>query len=414
MRGSLRFSLGLTLAAMIGLSSAGSQTTAPSPAPRAGPPQSAPLASGPWDIATEKGRVHVTLVARGLDHPWGMAFAPDGSILVTERAGRLRVIRKGMLDPTPIAGVPAVAAEGIGGLFDIALHPDFARNRLIYLAYAKPDPAVKGQSTLAVLRARWDGGNALSDVRDIFVADAWYGAQPWPKRCCGQGPASGSHGGRLAFDRKGYLYVTSGDRNYGEKVQDPSNHFGKILRLNDDGSVPRDNPFVGKAGWKPEIWTLGHRNPLGLTIDPKTGALWESEFGPRGGDEINRIERGHNYGWIDVTQGAHYNGEPAKGVKGVAGMDDPVLTWAPSINPGDLIVYRGNRFPGWKDSLLMATMTRSVLRASLDRNGNPVAQERMLGDMGQRLRDIRVGPGGDLYLLTDEKDGAVLRVTPAR
>jgi glucose/arabinose dehydrogenase len=380
----------------------------------AGPPVSPPLGDGPWDIATEKGRVHVSVVAKGLDHPWGMAFLPDGSILVTERPGRLRVIRNGVLDPTPIAGVPDVLVGGLAGLMDIVLDPHFAENHLLYMAYSKPGTEVRDQSTLAVVRARWDGGPALSDVKDIFVADAWYGAPPLPKRCCGQGPASGSYGGRLAFDRKGYLYVTSGDRNYGELVQDPSNDFGKILRLNADGSVPRDNPFIGKPGYRPEIYTLGHRNPLGLTIHPVTGALWESEFGPRGGDEVNLIEAGKNYGWIDVTQGAHYNGEPAKAVKGVPGMVDPVLTWAPSINPGNLLFYDGTKFPAWKGNLLMATMSRSVLRATFDKKGQPVAQERMLTDLKQRFRDIRVGPDGLLYVLTDEHLGALLRIEPEK
>ena len=384
------------------------------PAATRGPPQSPPLGEGPWDIATEKGTVRVVVVAKGLDHPWGLAFLPDGSMLVTERPGRLRVIRNGVLDPAPVAGLPDILPGGIGGLMDIALHPKFAKNHLIYMSYTKPGAEVRAQSTVAVMRARWDGGPALSDVKDIFVADAWYGAPPLPKRCCGQGPATGSYGSRLAFDRKGFLYVTSGDRNYGEKVQDPSNDFGKILRLRDDGSVPPDNPFVGKSGYKPEIWTTGHRNPLGLVIHPVTGALWESEFGPRGGDEVNLIEKGKNYGWIDVTQGQHYNNEPAKGVKDVPGMTDPVLMWAPSINPGNLAFYYGDKFPAWKGDLLMATMTRSVLRATFDAQGKPTGQERMLTDLKQRLRDLRVGPDGLIYLLTDETGGAVLRIEPAK
>ncbi|MDB5688303.1 MAG: hypothetical protein JWL91_179 [Sphingomonas bacterium] len=394
------------------------QDGAPPPAvgAPARPPSRPPvmlLGDGPWDEATERQKIHVSVVTKGLDHPWAIAFVPGGDMLVTERDGRLRVIRGGVLDPTPIAGLPDILRGGLGGLMDIALHPNFARNRLVYMTYSKPGATVRDESTLAVVRARWDGGATLTDVRDIFVADAWYGAAPLPKRCCGQGPASGSYGSRIAFDRKGYLYITSGDRNYGERVQDPSNHFGKILRLKDDGSVPKDNPFVGKPGYKPEIWTIGHRNPLGLFFHPKTGELWETEFGPRGGDELNRIERGRNYGWIDVTQGAHYNGEPAKSVKGVAGMADPVLTWAPSINPGNLIFYTGNRFPGWKGDMLMPTMTRSLLRVTF--NGkSPAGQERMLTGLKQRLRDIRVGPDGNLYVLTDEAAGAVLRIQPGK
>jgi glucose/arabinose dehydrogenase len=386
----------------------------PPRAPAASRPQPTPLGDGPWDVATEQQKIHVTVVTKGLDHPWGLAFVPNGDMLVTERDGRLRVIRNGVLDPTPIAGLPDILRGGLGGLMDIALHPNFARNRLIYLTYAKPGAEVRDQSTLAVMRARWDGGTTLTDVRDIFVADAWYGAAPLPKRCCGQGPASGSYGSRIAFDRKGYLFITSGDRNYGERVQDPSNHFGKILRLKDDGSVPKDNPFVGKPGYKPEIWSTGHRNPLGLFFHPKTGELWETEFGPRGGDELNVIERGKNYGWIDVTQGAHYNGEPAKGVKGVPGMQDPVIAWIPSINPGNLIFSTGNRFPGWKGDMLMPDMTRSLLRVRFDGKRVPVTQERMLTDLKQRMRDIRVGPDGDIYVLTDETAGAVLRISPGK
>lgn len=389
----------------------------PAAAAPARPPSRPPvtlLGDGPWDLATERQKIHVSVLTKGLDHPWAIAFVPGGDMLVTERDGRLRVIRKGVLDPAPITGLPDILRGGLGGLMDIALHPNFARNRLIYMSYSKPGATVRDQSTLAVMRARWDGGSTLTDARDIFVADAWYGAAPLPARCCGQGPASGSYGSRIAFDRKGYLFITSGDRNYGERVQDPSNHFGKILRLNDDGSVPKDNPFVGKPGYKPEIWSTGHRNPLGLFFHPKTGALWETEFGPRGGDELNRIERGKNYGWIDVTQGAHYNGEPAKGVKGVPGMEDPVLTWAPSINPGNLVFYTGNRFPGWKGDMLMPNMSRSLLRVTFDGKGNPVGQERMLTDLKQRLRDIRIGPDGNLYVLTDETAGAVLRIEPGK
>ena len=293
---------------------AASRAAGVTPAPReraAGPPQQPPLGAGPWDFATDKGRIHVEVVARGLKRPWGMAFLPDGGMLVTERAGALRLVdANGKLDPEPITGLPDIYAVGIAGLMDIALHPDFANNHLIYLAYSKPDPKDKQNATLAVLQAKYDGGHALSDVKDIYVANAWYGTMPVPPKCCGQGPTFGSFGGRLQFDKQGHLFVTSGDRNYGEMVQDPSNDFGKILRLNDDGSVPSDNPWVGKAGYAPEVWSTGHRNPLGLTIDPATGTMWETEFGPRGGDELNRIVKGGNYGWILVTQGFHYNGTP--------------------------------------------------------------------------------------------------------
>jgi len=236
------------------------------------------LGAGPWDLKSELAGIHVTVVTKGLDHPWGMAFVPGGDILVTERPGRLRVIRKGVLDPTPIGPLPPIRAAVLGGLMDITLHPDFARNRLIYFVYSKPGAEEPAKATTAVARARWDGGSTLTDVKDIFIAEPWFGGKDAPKGCCGQGPSDGSYGSRMVFDKAGFLFVTLGDRNYGEKAQDPSSDWGKIVRLKDDGRVPSDNPFVGKAGYRPEIYTIGHRNPLGLTIDPATGELWSTEF----------------------------------------------------------------------------------------------------------------------------------------
>jgi glucose/arabinose dehydrogenase len=354
-------------------------------------------------------------VTKDLDHPWGLAFLPDGDLLVTERPGRLRVVRDGVLDSTPIAGLPAIRARVIGGLSDIALHPDFARNRLIYFSYSKPDAQDESVSTLAVARARWDGGAALADVTDIFVAADWYGSTMAGanNRCCGQGPADGSFGARMAFGRDGTLYVASGDRNWGERAQDPSSHLGKIVRIRDDGSVPSDNPFVGREGYRPEIYTIGHRNPTGFTMNPATGELWSTEFGPRGGDELNRIEAGKNYGWILVTNGAHYNGDPVvRGANSVPGMVDPVLFWAPSINPGNISFVTSDKLPGWRGDLLMAAMSRSLVRIDFDDAGKVVGQERLLTDLGQRLRDVRQGPDGLVYVLTDETAGALLRIEP--
>jgi len=379
-----------------------------------GGPAANPLGDGPWDIDTETARLHVVVVTKGLDHPWGMAFLPDGSMLVTERPGRLRVVRNGVLDPTPIGGLPQIRAATLGGLLDIALHPRFAENRLVYMTYSKPGAEEAAKATVAVLRARWDGGSMLTDVRDVFVAEPYFGGSGTARGCCGQGPSDGSYGSRLVFDRAGFLYVTIGDRNYGEKSQDPSSDMGKILRLRDDGSIPPDNPFIGKAGYRPEIYTVGHRNPLGLTIHPVTGEMWSTEFGPRGGDELNRIQAGKNYGWIDVTKGAHYDGTPAAKGNSAPGMEDPVLFWAPSINPGNLIFYNGDKFPAWKGNMLMAAMTRSVLRATFDAKGQPTAQERMLTSLNQRFRDVRVGPEGLIYLLTDETAGAMLRIEPGK
>ena len=390
---------------------------APAPPPQAKGKGRAPavdtLGDGPWDLKTEQGMVHVSVVTKGLDHPWGMAFIPGGDILVTERAGRLRVVRKGVLDPMPLGPLPEIRARSLGGLLDIALHPNFAQNHWIYFTYVKPGAEDPAHATTAVGRARWDGGSTLTDVKDIFVADAWFGGNGAPKGCCGQGPADGnSHGSRLLFDRAGYLYVTSGDRNYGELAQDPSTDIGKILRIRDDGTIPPDNPFVGKAGYKPEIYTIGNRNPLGLALHPVTGEVWESEFGPRGGDEVNLIKPGKNYGWIIVTKGEHYNGEPSE--KSHAGMEDPVLHWEPSINPGNLIFYNGTKFPQWKGNLIMGTMSRSVLRATFDDKGNPTGQERMLTELKQRFRDTREGPDGFIYLLTDETFGALLKLEPGK
>ena len=383
----------------------------------AGRPAPTPLGDGPWDFATEAERIHVTVVTKGLDHPWGLAFLPNGDMLVTERPGRLRVVRNGQLDPTPISGLPAIRAAVIGGLLDIALHPDFADNQLIYFAYSKPDATEPSLATTAVARARWDGGSALADVEDVFVADSWYSPAIAGEnsRCCGQGPADGSYGSRIVFDSAGFLYVTIGDRNWGEKAQDPSSHLGKIVRIHDDGTIPEDNPFVGRDGYKPDLYTIGHRNPLGLTIHPVTGELWETEFGPRGGDELNRIEAGKNYGWILVTEGEHYNNEPSVLGKNLGpGMVDPVLFWAPSINPGNLVFYDGERFPAWRGDMLMAAMSRSLLRARFDTTGAPLGQERMLTELGQRLRDVRQGPDGLVYVLTDETEGALLRIEPAK
>ena len=376
--------------------------------------------NGPWDVNAGGVKMHITVVTKGLDHPWGMAFLPDGSMLVTERAGRLRVIRNvardAVLDPTPIAGLPKIRAASLGGLMDIAIHPKFSSNHYIYLAYSKPGEEEPAKATLAVMRAKWDG-KELSDVKDIFLAQPYAGGRGGtPARCCGQGPLDASYGSRLAFDKAGYLYVTSGDRNWGEEAQNTASDLGKILRLKDDGTIPKDNPFVGQEGYRPEIYTMGHRNPLGLTIHPQTGDLWESEFGPRGGDEVNRIQKGRNYGWILITNGAHYNGDATKlGANSVPGYEDPVLHWEPSINPGNLIFYNGKKFPAWKGSMLMASMTRSLVLAKFDAKGKVLSQERMLTmDINQRLRDIRQGPDGMIYLATDETAGAILKIEPGK
>jgi len=385
--------------------------------------QPTPIGEGPWEIETEAGVVRVSVLSRDVESPWSLVFLPDGDMLLTERPGRLRVIRDGQLDPKPIEGLPEIVSVSIGGLMGLALHPNFDSNRLIYFAYTKPHPEDAALTSLAVARARWDGGHTLADVEDVFVAKDWYSSAMAASndRCCGQGPASGSYGARIAFDGDGHLYVTSGDRNWGEKAQDPQSHLGKILRLNDDGSVPEDNPFVGMDGYLPELFTLGHRNPTGLRFDPATGVLWSTEFGPRGGDELNRIEAGQNYGWILITQGEHYDGaEKALGSSGIEGYVDPVVAWPPSGNPGNVIVYRGDLFPAWQGNVLVAAMSRpgALVRVILDEDGNFVREERMLTELGQRMRDVVEAPDGRIFVLTEASPmaspGAILVLEPAK
>lgn len=337
----------------------------------------------------------VVTVAEGLEHPWGMAFLPDGGILVTERPGRLRLIRDGQLQPEPIAGVPAVHARGQGGLLDVALHPDFEQNRLVYLSFSKPG---EGGATTAVVRGRLEGGR-LADVEEILDADAWSGA--------------GVHfGSRMVFDRDGYLFVSIGDRGTMQNAQDLSNHAGTILRLHDDGSVPEDNPFVGREGARPEIWAYGIRSPQGLAIHPETGELWETEHGPRGGDEINLIERGANYGWPEITYGINYSGEPITDETAREGMEQPLHYWVPSIATSGLAIYTGDRFPGWRGSLFVGGLAGTHLARVAFDGTTPAGEDRLLEDRGERIRDVRVGPDGYIYVLVDADDAPLLRIEP--
>lgn len=379
-----------------------------------GPAPTDTLGAGPWDLPAGRGRIHVSVLTKGLDHPWGIAFLPGGGMLVTERPGRLRVVRNGTLDPTPIGPLPSIEAVSLGGLLDVALHPGFADNRLIYLAYSKPGEG-RGNATTAVLRARWDGGSTLADARDILVADAYHGG---PGSDQSAGPASGSYGSRLAFDRSGLLYVTLGDRNYGPKAQDPASHIGKILRIRDDGSVPPDNPFVGKAGYKPEIYTLGHRNPLGLAFNPITNELWSTEQGPQGGDELNLIEAGKNYGWPRVSLGRNYNGTVVGEGFTAPGLQEPVVFWVPAIAVSGLSFYNGEAFPAWKGNALVGALRNNtgqhIQRVQFNEQGLPTGRELMLGELKQRIREVKPGPDGFIYALTDETFGAVLRIEPGR
>jgi len=373
------------------------------------------LGTGPWDLAAGRGgRIHVSVVTKGVDHPWGIAFVPDGSLLITERPGRLRIFRNGALDPTPIGPLPEMLATGLGGLLDVSLHPQFAQNRLIYLTYSKPGEG-QGNATTAVLRARWDGGSTLTDVKDILVAKAYHGG---PGTDQSVGPASGSYGSRLAWDRNGLLYVTLGDRNIPRMAQDPGSHIGKILRLRDDGSVPPDNPFIGKPGYLPEIYTLGHRNPLGLAFHPVTGELWSTEQGPQGGDELNIIQAGRNYGWPRVSLGRNYDGTRVGEGFTAPGLEEPVVYWVPAIAISGLSFYNGDKFPTWKGNAFVGAMRNNtgqhIQRVQFNAKGDPTGRELILGELKQRIREVKPGPDGFIYALTDETFGAVLKLEPGQ
>ncbi len=349
--------------------------------------------------APDIGRVDVVTVVSGLEHPWGLAFLPGDEVLITERAGRLRIVRGGQLDPSPVAGVSEVWANGQGGLLDVAIHPGFNENRWVYLTYSKPGDG--NQATTALARGRLaDDGSRLEGVEDLFVADAWTGA--------------GVHfGSRLAFGPDGHLFMSIGDRGDMDAAQDRSNHQGTILRLNDDGTVPADNPFVGEAGVLPEIWAYGIRSPQGLAFHPETGALWETEHGPRGGDELNVIEPGRNYGWPVITYGINYNGRQiGDGITEAPGMEQPVHYWVPSIATSGLTIYVGDRFPAWRGSAFTGGLAGTQLaRVGLE-GTTSTGVEVLLESRGERIRDVRTGPDGFIYLLTDAARGALLRLEP--
>jgi aldose sugar dehydrogenase len=377
-------------------------------APRSSPPPP-PL---PQTFFSGDTPVRVVPVARGLSHPWSLAFLPGAStspdaagvtMLVTEREGRLRIIRNGVLDPTPIAGVPKVFARVLGGLLDVALHPAFAQNRIVYLSYSKAGD--NNLSTTALARGRLDGAT-LTDVRDIFVANTW-------------SKSNTNYGGRIAFDRAGFLYLTIGERQEQQRAQNGNDHGGKVIRLRDDGTVPPDNPYVGKSGYQPEIYTLGHRSPQGLAMNPATGALWEDEHGPLGGDELNILQAGKNYGWPLVTFGTDYDGTKISDATTRADLESPFVYWVPSIAISGLTFYTGDRFPQWKGNVFVGAMfagrsrgTGHLQRIVINEAGRPINREPMLAELRQRIRDVRQGPDGLLYLLTDEDDGMVLRVEP--
>jgi len=352
--------------------------------------------------------VRLVTVAEGLERPWGLAFLPDGAMLVTERPGRLRLVRDGQIDPRPIAGVPAVHAMGQGGLLDVALHPGFAQNRLVYLSYAH-GAAQANRTRLArgVLDLQ---AHALREVQPIFEVDR-------------EKSASAHFGSRILFLPDGTLLLSIGDggnppnaldgRPIRENAQDRSNHIGKILRLNADGSVPIDNPFVGQPGIRPEIYTWGHRNNQGLAWDPIRRTAWANEHGSQAGDELNRIERGRNYGWPMVTHSIEYRSGNRIGVGQAApGMTDPALVWMTTAAPSGLAVYTGDRFPAWRGDLFSGSLrAQDLRRIRLDSAGLVTGEEVIA--VGRRVRDVRQGPDGLLYLLTDDPQGArIIRVEP--
>jgi aldose sugar dehydrogenase len=362
------------------------------------------LGTGPFVFDTaEQHKIRVTVVTKGLVHPWSLVFLPDGSMLVTERPGRIRVVRGGLLDPKPIVGVPVARTNGNGGLMDIALHPKFAENHLVYFTYDKPVEKDKGAPTVA--RGRIEGGT-LTDVRDLVVTDAYEG--------------TGGLSCRIAFGRDGMLYMATGG-NVGWVAQEPGSLRGKILRVRDDGSVPPDNPFVGRAGYRPEIYSLGHRNSLGLIVHPETGALWNHENGPNGGDKINIILPGRNYGWPVVSFGRDYAGPRISDNPTRDGMERPLVVWIPSIAVAGMTVYTGDRFPNWKGNVFVGSMrtgeipgTGHLERIVFNKSTEELRRESLLGELKQRIREVRQGPDGYLYLLTDEDDGALLRIEPAQ
>jgi glucose/arabinose dehydrogenase len=360
---------------------------------------------------SEQHNFRVVTVADGLEHPWGMVWLPNGDMLVTERPGRVRLIQDGELVEQPLSGIPEVRVGGQGGLLDIALHPDFENNRLVYLSFAKPN-ADGSQGTTVVVRGRLEG-HGLVDVEEIFEADAWHTGR-------------GHHGSRFAFDHDGYLYITIGDRQFppvgdveAHPAQDTSNHVGTIVRLYDDGRVPADNPFVGQDNVRPEIWSYGHRSPQGLAIHPVTGALWQNEHGPQGGDELNLIERGKNYGWPVVGHGVHYGtGATIHVDRQREGMEPPIHYWTPSIATSGLMIYTGDQFPEWQGSIFNGGMSggHQMLSRVVVNDDNFVVYEEQLLRGEKRIRDVRQGPDGYIYLAVDDRGGAltpVVRLEPA-
>jgi aldose sugar dehydrogenase len=367
----------------------------------------------------EQHRLRVTVVAKGLNHPFALALLPDGDALISERGGNLRLVRNAAgaqgkattLEAAPVPGVPAIeTAYRLAGLHDLALHPDFARNRLVYFSFNRKGDLIpaagttpaRQQSRLAVMRARFDG-KSLVDAQEVFL-----------------GKSAGSSGSRISFGADGLLYITIGAA-FGDEAQRMDNTVGKVLRVRDDGNIPADNPYVGQSEVHPSLFTRGHRDPLGLTVHPVTGAVLAVEHGPNGGDEVNVIRAGANYGWPQATFGHGYDGADLVSSPLAPGIAAPLVYWVPSIGPSGLLVYSGDRFPAWKHNLFVGSVRRGQIprtggleRVVLNDKLQELRRETLLTELHQRIRDVRQGPDGLIYILTDEDDGALLRLEPDR
>jgi glucose/arabinose dehydrogenase len=360
-----------------------------------------PFPDAAQEVETVGPKVRVVPMFKGLENPWSLTFLPNGDMLITEKPGRLRIARKGTLDPQPIAGVPAVWAVGQGGLLEVLPHPRYSENQYIYLTYSKPCAAEKAATT-ALARGKFDG-KALTEVKDLFVADNCNTGNP-------------HYGSKLAWGRDGMLYMTIGERGDRNRSQNTASHGGKLLRLREDGTAAPDNPFVGKEGYKPEIYTYGHRNAQGLAFHPETGVLWSHEHGPQGGDELNIIVAGKNYGWPVASYGREYapNGDKVSALPTREGIEEPITIWVPSIGISGMIFYTGDKFPQWKGNILVGGLSGlSVHRIGFSEKGGLLGREAMLGTVRQRIRDVRQGPDGNIYLAVDANPGGILRVEPA-
>ena len=357
-----------------------------------------PLPSEPVIADTFEQKIKLTVIARGIERPWGLLPLPDGDFLVSVRAtGQVLVIRKGKLDPTPLAGLPAMRTSRTTGMLDMALHPKFADNRLIYFTYHK---ALEGETyTLALGRGRYDG-TALSDVKELYA-----------------GNAVRTGGSRLVFANDGTIYITVGGAARLPDAQATDTIFGKVLRLKDDGTIPPDNPFVGKAGSRPEIFTIGHRDHHGMAVNPSSGQMFHAELGPLGGDKINILKAGGNYGWPTVGYGRDNDGSPMPPPG--EGIEPAWITWNPGITPSGLLFYTGDRFPKWKGNIFVGSIQRgripgtgAIERVVFNDKLWELRRETILGNLHQRVRDVRQGPDGLIYVLTEEDDGAVIRIEP--